>query len=64
MRAFIDDFKLIRLESYDYIHQVSINGNHGTWIKTDGLSQFFVMKYPMILDKDDKVTINGVDIPL
>ena len=64
MRAFIDDFKLIRIESYDYIHQVSINDNHGTWIKTDGLSQFFVMKYPMILDQDDKVSINGTLIPL
>lgn len=64
MRAFIDDFQLIRVESHDYIYQISIQDNQVNWVKNDGFNQFFALEKPIDFQKNDKIWINEVLYPL
>ncbi|MFA6377986.1 MAG: hypothetical protein WCW63_05085, partial [Acholeplasmataceae bacterium] len=64
MRAFIDDFQLIRIESQDYIYQISIQDNHINWVKNEGFNQFFALDKPIDFQKNDKIWINDCPYPL
>ena len=64
MRAFIDDFQLIRVESYDYIYQISLQDRHINWVKNDGFNQFFALDKPIDFQKNDKIWINDCPYPL
>ncbi len=64
MRAFIDDFQLIRVESQDYIYQISIQDNHINWVKNEGFNQFFALDKPIDFQKNDKIWINDCPYPL
>jgi len=64
MRAFIDDFQLIRVESYDYIYQISIQDNHVNWVKNEGFNQFFALDKLIDFQKNDKIWINDCPFPL
>jgi pullulanase len=64
MRAFIDDFQLIRVESYDYIYQISILDHQVNWVKNDGFNQFFALDKPINFQMNDKIWINDQPYPL
>jgi len=64
MRAFIDDFQLIRIESYDYIYQISILDHQVNWVKNDGFNQFFALDKPINFQMNDKIWINDQPYPL
>jgi len=58
MKAFMDGFQLIRIESDQFIHFVDVNKNQANWLKNEGFNQFFVTSKPMNPKEDDKITIN------
>jgi len=64
MRVFIDGLKLIRIESYEYVYQISLNNNQVNWLKNDGFNQFFVTSNPIRLNLDDSISINHQNYPL
>ncbi len=64
MNIFIDGFKLIRIESNEYIHEIKMNNHEISWQKNDGNSQFFTTKEDIKLHLDDVIEINGKSYPL
>ncbi|MBE0700072.1 MAG: hypothetical protein IH571_00130, partial [Acholeplasmataceae bacterium] len=64
MRAFIDGFKLIRIESDIYIHTIELNNNQVNWLKNENFNQFFATEKPICLHQDDHIVVNDVRIPL
>jgi len=64
MRIFIDDFRLLRVESEQYIHHISLSDNHVNWLKNEGSNQFFVTEKDIVLHINDTITINDINYPL
>lgn len=64
MRAFIDGFQLIRIESDVYIHDIQLKNNEVNWLKNEGFNQFFSTKTPIRLHLDDQIVINHQPYPL
>lgn len=64
MRIFIDEFHLVRIESYDYIYHIHIPDNELEWVKNEGLNQYFKTKKPIRLHLDDHIYVNDVKYPL
>lgn len=64
MLAYIDDYNYIRIEFDGYIHDVSILNIPCTFDKKLGNHQYFYAHVLIPLQKADKVTVNGQDIPL
>src|SRR5690554_5093667 len=59
MKAFIDDFKLIRVESFDYIDDIKIPNYQLTWYKNDGINQYFKVNKDLILNEAEFIYINN-----
>lgn len=64
MNIFIDDFKLIRIESDIYIHSIELEHNKVSWLKNEGINQYFTTENDIDLQKNDKITINDETFPL
>lgn len=64
MKIFIDDFKLLRIESTDYIHHIHINGYEIKWLKNELGNQYFTTHKPLILHEADHIYINFIRYPL
>src|SRR5690554_1902295 len=64
MNIFIDGFKLLRIESDEYIHDIKMKDHKISWQKNDGNSQFFTTKEDIKLHLDDVIEINGKTYPL
>ncbi|MDY0294187.1 MAG: type I pullulanase [Acholeplasmataceae bacterium] len=64
MKIFIDDFQLLRVESYDYIYEINIDGYHITWLRNENGNQFFKVNKPLALHQCDKILVNGQGYPL
>jgi pullulanase len=64
MRAFIDSFHLVRIESDAYIYRMELENNHMNWLKNEGFNQFFTSSKPIDLHLNDHIMINDVRIPL
>ncbi|MDX9692435.1 MAG: alpha-amylase family glycosyl hydrolase [Acholeplasmataceae bacterium] len=64
MRAFIDGFNLIRIESDVYIYHIEIEDNQLNWLKNEGFNQFFTSSKPIQLHVNDWIIINDKKIPL
>lgn len=64
MRIFIDDFRRLRIESDQYIYQISIKDNQVNWLKNEGFNQFFVTEKDISLHQDDFITVNEQTYPL
>lgn len=58
MKIFIEDFKLIRIESDKYIHSIELEDNHVSWLKNEGINQYFITEHDINLQKNDKIMIN------
>ncbi|MFA5560983.1 MAG: alpha-amylase family glycosyl hydrolase [Acholeplasmataceae bacterium] len=59
MRIFIDNLKLIRIESNEFIHQIELANNQVHWLKNEGFNQFFRTEKPIRLHQDETIVING-----
>jgi pullulanase len=64
MNIFIDDFKLIRIESDIYIHSIELENNRVSWLKNEGINQFFITEIDIDLQKNDKIAVNHKTFPL
>lgn len=64
MKAFIDDFNLIRIESYDYISDIGIEGYQLYWHKNEGVNQYFKVDKQLKLNEVDHIWINQMKYPL
>jgi pullulanase len=64
MRIFIDDLRLIRIESDQYIHQISLENNQVAWHKNENGSQYFTTKNDIDLHLNEKIYINDKSYPL
>lgn len=64
MKAFIDDFKLIRIESNEYIFNISIDNYHLKWYKNENGSQYFKVNKDLSLHEVDAIFINNKKINL
>lgn len=64
MKAFIDDFKVIRVESYDYINQISIDGYELKYKETRNNMQFFISNKELKLHELSHISINHQVYPL
>jgi pullulanase len=64
MNIFIDDFRLLRIESNTYIYDIKLRDNHATWLKNEGENQFFITDQDIDLHLDDKIEINHEIYPL
>ena len=64
MNAFIDDLRLIRIESDTYINDVSLSDYRFTWLKNEQGSQFFETDKDIEIHAWDHIVINGQSIPL
>lgn len=64
MKAFIDDFTLIRIESETYIFDIGIEGYQLYWYKNEDGNQFFKVSKPLELHETDHIWINHQRYPL
>ena len=64
MRVFIDDFELLRIESNDYIYDISIENYQIYWSKNEGMNQYFKLDRPLDLHLCDKIRINHQMYPI
>ncbi|BCR36438.1 alpha-amylase family glycosyl hydrolase [Mariniplasma anaerobium] len=64
MNIFIDDFKLIRIESDKFIHSIELENNRVNWLKNEGINQYFTTESDIDLHKNDKIAINHETFPL
>ena len=64
MLAFIDAHNYIRIEFDGYIHDVSILNIPCTYDQTIGSNQYFYSATSIPLQQADKISINGITIPL
>ena len=64
MRAFIDDFKMIRIESDVYIYSIKLNNNEVSWAKNENGHQFFKTEKDIELHVADHIEINDQTYPL
>src|SRR5690606_26830523 len=64
MKAFIDDFNLVRIESSEYIWSIGIERYQLYWYKNEGASQYFKVDRNLKLHETDHIWINEVKIPL
>ncbi len=63
MNIFIDDFRLLRVESDEYIYEIKLDGYEVNWLK-NGSHQYFQTDKDMRLHEVDHITINGKIYPL
>lgn len=59
MRAFIDGFNLIRIESDEYIHDVTVLNMLFRFVKKKEHNQYFETDQPIPLQQADTIYING-----
>jgi pullulanase len=64
MNIFIDDFKLIRIESDKFIHSIELENNKVNWLKNEGINQYFTTESDIELHKNDKIIVNHETFPL
>ncbi len=64
MKAFIEDFNLIRIESDTYINSIGIEDYQLYWFKNEGYNQYFKVDKPLELHEVDHIWINDVKYPL
>ncbi|VEU82275.1 alpha-amylase family glycosyl hydrolase [Acholeplasma hippikon] len=64
MKAFIDDFNLIRIESNVYISHIGIEGYQLYWLKNENGNQYFKTDKNLELHLVDHIWINEVSYPL
>lgn len=64
MKVFIDDFKLLRIESNEYIDTIILENNEVNWLKNDGFNQYFTLKNPIDFQLNENIIINNVSYPL
>jgi len=64
MKIFIDSMTLLRVESDQYISQISIPEYNIRWVKNEGYNQYFAADRPLELHLCDQITINGYNYPL
>ncbi|MBN3490276.1 hypothetical protein JV173_01990 [Acholeplasma equirhinis] len=64
MKAFIDDFNLVRIESKEYIWSIGIESYQLYWSKNEDGNQYFKVDKPLNLQKVDHIWINEVKYPL
>lgn len=64
MRIFIDSMTLLRIESDQYIGQITIPGYVIRWVKNEGYHQFFATDHAIDLHLCDHIIVNGVTYPL
>ena len=64
MKAYIDNFNLIRIESKDYIYQIELKDHDIKWLKNEGDFQFFQTSRPMDLHISDTILVNEHRYPL
>ena len=64
MRIFIDSMTLLRVESDQYIDQITLPSHTIKWVKNEGYFQYFQTERPIELHVHDQITINGETYPL
>lgn len=64
MRAFIDDFRLIRVESERAIETIELKDYAFSFVERKGKNHFFATDRDIVLHEADRLTINGEDHPL
>lgn len=64
MKAFIDEFNLIRVESNMYISHIGIEGYQVYWYKNENGNQYFKTDKALELHEVDHIWINEVSYPL
>src|SRR3989339_834935 len=64
MRIFIDSMTLLRVESDQYIDQITLPSHTIKWVKNEGYFQYFQTERPIELHVHDQITINGEAYPL
>lgn len=64
MKVYIDDFKLLRIESNEYIYNISLEDNEVNWLKNENFNQYFTLKKSIDFQKNDKIWINDNVYPV
>lgn len=64
MKAYIDHFNLIRIESEAYIYHIELEHHEVKWLKNEGLFQYFISARPIDLHISDHILINDAIYPL
>ncbi|MFP4187649.1 MAG: alpha-amylase family glycosyl hydrolase, partial [Acholeplasmataceae bacterium] len=64
MRAFIDDFRMIRVESADPIDRIEVPGYTLSFSERKGIDHYYVTDRNIALNRTDRLRINGKDYPL
>ncbi len=64
MRIFIDELRLIRIESNTYINQVKIGNQVGHWQSNHDQNQYFTFDQDIDIQANEFVQINDQDYPL
>lgn len=64
MKAFIDDFNLVRIESEDYLYDVNLLDEKLTFVRIENKFQYFESKGIIPLHKADRISINFNEYPL
>ncbi len=64
MKIFIDSMTLLRVESDQYIHQISIPNHNIRWVKNEGYCQYFATDRPLELHLCDHISVNEETYPL
>ncbi|MFA6800816.1 MAG: type I pullulanase [Acholeplasmataceae bacterium] len=60
MRIFIDDLKLLRIESNEYIDTIVLDNNHVSWLKNEGINQYFITEKDINLQENAYILINQI----
>lgn len=64
MQIFIDNFRIVRIESDIYIDSIELKNNRLTWFKNEKGSQFFRTDFDIELHTNDIIIINHKPYPL
>lgn len=64
MNAWIDDLRLIRIETSQPINHIQLNDLTLTWLKTENGSQFFQTDHDIVIHQTDFMMVNHQQIPL
>jgi len=64
MRIFIDDLRVLRIESDEYIHQISMLDYKITWQKNENGSQYFTTHKDIDLHLSETISINNQLYPI
>ncbi|MCR1809106.1 alpha-amylase family glycosyl hydrolase [Haploplasma modicum] len=59
MKCYIDDFNLVRIETYNYINDVYINDLKLSFIEVKGKNQYFKSSERIKLHLDNKIKVNN-----